>query len=821
MWVWTPRSSGTAASSAASSRSTTACASPSARSRGSFTCRLSSGRPSICMTRTLCTSRTSGMLSTAAFARSRRSPSTARGSTWTSTSEPGSWRRMADSIASAVVCAWARPASALTATTRSTKSRPAAWRERRRRTSTSPNSCSATRTASSASASARSISTSVDWRASRAAAMSTITPTMSAAIASARGSPSATKTRPTRTASEPPRSEAKCSAFDASAAECRRRAARWLTTAREASTAITTPRTRNDHHVVVTSCGVSPVRRGAAPERRNAQTAMRNALSASAAGGPALPWAELCSLAPGRTAIRTAKSVSSAATKSVPECAASAMRPRDPVTRPVTSLTATRNTAATTLSSAVRIWAAASLALRSVVICSVPAAAIAWKGRAVGARFDRRPGRMSAVGGLRLRDPVLDRAEPLDLHAHDVAVLEELRRVHRHADAARRAGQDEVAGLERAGLGDEVHEVVDLEQQVVRPRVLAQLAVDPRAQAQVLGLGHLVGRRDPRAERAEGVGALRPRPLVLALLQVAPADVVGHGVAGDLAVRPHDDRELDLVVQAPHDLRAYDGPVRRRGRGGQLEEHDRELRHVAAGLLDVELVVPADAEDRARDVRGLERHAGERELGPGRRRAVAGAQAVEHRGAVAEGGHRPVAHLPAPRLVVVCGRERGELHGGGGRYPASRRSASWIAASRVAASSSTQRHATPASIAKRGSACDCTSSTSIATATTDSATAIGSSTTRARPCAVNATPAAMTVSAQRGSARRLASDARVRARASTTRRGPARTAVETGIACGAPPAVDRIATVPGGQSGSSLTPRARRPARRHRSRAAR
>ena len=32
---------------------------------------------------------------------------------------------------------------------------------------------------------------------------------------------------------------------------------------------------------------------------------------------------------------------------------------------------------------------------------------------------------------------VLDRAEALDLDAHDVARRQELRRVHRHADAAR------------------------------------------------------------------------------------------------------------------------------------------------------------------------------------------------------------------------------------------------------------------------------------------------------------------------------------------------------------------------------------------------
>src|SRR3954452_16554589 len=111
--------------------------------------------------------------------------------------------------------------------------------------------------------------------------------------------------------------------------------------------------------------------------------------------------------------------------------------PSDPVARPVASLTATRKHAAATLSSAVRCWAWPSLGLRSAVGCSGPAAAIALKGRAAGRGGGPRPPaagrRRAGPAAVRVRgvgDPVLDRAEPLDLHAHDVAVLEELRRVH-------------------------------------------------------------------------------------------------------------------------------------------------------------------------------------------------------------------------------------------------------------------------------------------------------------------------------------------------------------------------------------------------------
>jgi hypothetical protein len=61
---------------------------------------------------------------------------------------------------------------------------------------------------------------------------------------------------------------------------------------------------------------------------------------------------------------------------------------------------------------------------------------------------------------------VLDRAQALDLDPHDVARLEEAARVHRHADPARRAGQDQVARRERAGLRDEVDERARAEDEI-------------------------------------------------------------------------------------------------------------------------------------------------------------------------------------------------------------------------------------------------------------------------------------------------------------------------------------------------------------------
>ena len=58
-------------------------------------------------------------------------------------------------------------------------------------------------------------------------------------------------------------------------------------------------------------------------------------------------------------------------------------------------------------------------------------------------------------------DGMLDAPQALDLDAHDVAGGQEPRRVERHADAARRPGQDQVAGQQRDRLGQEGDELRD------------------------------------------------------------------------------------------------------------------------------------------------------------------------------------------------------------------------------------------------------------------------------------------------------------------------------------------------------------------------
>ena len=113
-----------------------------------------------------------------------------------------------------------------------------------------------------------------------------------------------------------------------------------------------------------------------------------------------------------------------------------------------------------------------------------------------------RPGHPHALG-----DQVLEGSEALDLHPDGVARLQVLRRLEGLADAGRRAGEDDRAGLERAGLADEVDELLRLEDQVAGAAVLAQLGVDVGGEAQVARVD-LVGGRDPRAPRAGGVEAL-------------------------------------------------------------------------------------------------------------------------------------------------------------------------------------------------------------------------------------------------------------------------------------------------------------------------
>ena len=121
---------------------------------------------------------------------------------------------------------------------------------------------------------------------------------------------------------------------------------------------------------------------------------------------------------------------------------------------------------------------------------------------------------------------------PVDLDRDLVAGLQQPRRVAEHADAGGRAGEDQVAGLERRRLRGVADDLVDPEDQVRGRRVLHRLAVQDRADPERVRIGDLRS-RDERPDGAERVRRLAARPLAVGELEVARGDVVRDDVAGD------------------------------------------------------------------------------------------------------------------------------------------------------------------------------------------------------------------------------------------------------------------------------------------------
>src|SRR3954471_15906529 len=101
------------------------------------------------------------------------------------------------------------------------------------------------------------------------------------------------------------------------------------------------------------------------------------------------------------------------------------------------------------------------------------------------------------------------------------------------ADAGRGAREDHVAGEQRHRLGDVDDQILDGVDHLAGTAELALLAVDRELDCEVAGGGEVQVRLHPGAERAGGVEALGPRPLLLAPLDVTGGDVVGAGVTED------------------------------------------------------------------------------------------------------------------------------------------------------------------------------------------------------------------------------------------------------------------------------------------------
>src|SRR5437870_5054212 len=163
----------------------------------------------------------------------------------------------------------------------------------------------------------------------------------------------------------------------------------------------------------------------------------------------------------------------------------------------------------------------------------------------------------------RLWLPRLDRVDQyphlahFDLHR--ISRLHPHRRIAARADAARCAGDDDVARLERGEGRDVVDEPREAVDHLLGGSVLHDLAVEPRLERQFLAVRDLVAGDHPRAESAGAAEVLARGPLQRVALPVAHRAVVVAGVARDvlpgffLGDAPpglsDDDRDLALVVE--------------------------------------------------------------------------------------------------------------------------------------------------------------------------------------------------------------------------------------------------------------------------------
>ncbi len=74
-----------------------------------------------------------------------------------------------------------------------------------------------------------------------------------------------------------------------------------------------------------------------------------------------------------------------------------------------------------------------------------------------------------------------------------------------------------------------------LKDQIGGGALLAQLAVDPGAQGQIMRIRDRLFADDPRADRRQGVAAFHPQVRAVVVFQiVADRVVIAHGIAGDI-----------------------------------------------------------------------------------------------------------------------------------------------------------------------------------------------------------------------------------------------------------------------------------------------
>src|SRR5581483_5557812 len=135
-------------------------------------------------------------------------------------------------------------------------------------------------------------------------------------------------------------------------------------------------------------------------------------------------------------------------------------------------------------------------------------------------------------------------SDALDLDLHDVAGLQGF--AARGADAGRRAGQYQIAGMQGHAGGEMRDLFGDIKDHLASIGILFRDVVDPELDRQILRVGNVFGRHDPGTERTSAVEALLPDPVGLergrfahlrTARKVARREIVGDGVAGDVLKR--------------------------------------------------------------------------------------------------------------------------------------------------------------------------------------------------------------------------------------------------------------------------------------------
>src|SRR5215475_11182251 len=116
--------------------------------------------------------------------------------------------------------------------------------------------------------------------------------------------------------------------------------------------------------------------------------------------------------------------------------------------------------------------------------------------------------------------PVVQCPDSLDCHLDPIATDD-------RTDARRGTGEDDIARQQCEGRGHICDERRDVEDQFRRPNVLLDLAIYDRTERQVRRVEFCL---QPRAERAEGIEALGPRPLIVSTLKITRGDVIPDGV---------------------------------------------------------------------------------------------------------------------------------------------------------------------------------------------------------------------------------------------------------------------------------------------------